>query len=257
MDDMEIEDTNDIGDDEFGNEFQFDLGVLKEIEQIALTIAERTATAIPPPTPTPNKSTMSDADSKALQEQLTLALVARNNASASLDIPEANNDIQTPDDPNFAVVLEDVTNKDYALMLEIIDSITAAIEPPDSDGDSTSIAIPEHTNHPLFTTALREALSADLIGSEESLIDYLECMRMAVEDAHKITDGYLSSTDADSIMEVETDPLQPSPALESNDSSAKLQGCTDTSLTHQSTDSSVGADGNMSSSASRLGADTE
>ena len=260
-DNMDIDNNDDIGDDEFGNEFQFDLAALKEIEQTALetlTITDNAINSIPPPTPTPNTTTMSDADSKAIQEQLTLTLIARNKTSASLNIGNPNNDILVTDDPNFAVVLEEVTNKDYTVMLEIIDSISTAIDITDTDINSTSIAIPEYVTHPLFTTSLREALLADLISSEESLTDYLSCMRMAVEDALKITDGYLTTTDFNVDMEEVSDPLTSStPALESTDSPAKLQGCTATLHTQQPTDSSVGVDGNMSSSASRLGADTE
>ena len=151
---------------------------------------------------------MSKADLEAIQEQLTLTLMACNNTSAFLNIRESNNDILVPEDPNnFAVVLEDVANKeDYTIMLEIIDSITSAIDTTDMDPDSPNTAILEHINHPLFTTPLREALSADLVGSEESLSDYLECMRMAVEDAVKNTEGYLSAPNSDIDMEVDPNP---------------------------------------------------
>ena len=258
-DNMDIDDTDDIGDDEFGSEFQFDLAALKHVEQNALsglTIMDNTITSN---NPTSTKAaTMSEADSKAIQEQLTMTLIARNNAAASSNIGESNHDIDVSIHPNFAVVLEDVTNKDYACMLELIDSIAAAIINTNSDEDSINMEIPEQIDHPLFTSPVREALAADLIGSEESLRDYLECMRIAVEDASKVTEGYLSTPDPDIDMESAEDPPLPSTsALESNDSPAKLQGCTKTTITQPTTESSDGVDGNQSSGASRLGADTE
>ena len=259
-DNMDIDDTDDIGDDEFGKEFQFDLAALKEIEQKALDELKTTDPIVTTANPTSltKTITMTDADSKAIQEQLTLTLVARNNAAASLNIGDSNNDIDVPIHPNFAVVLEDVTNKDYAIMLEIIDSISEAINTTRSDDDSANLEIPEQINHPLFTTPVREALAADLIGSEESLCDYLVCMRIAVEDASKVTEGYLAAPDPDVDMDSVADPLSTSKlALESNDSPAKLQGCTETSLAQPPTESTVGTDGNDSSGASRLGADTE
>ena len=258
-DNMDIDDTDDIGDDEFGSEFQFDLAALKHVEQNALsglTIMDNTITSN---NPTSTKAaTMSEADSKAIQEQLTMTLIARNNAAASSNIGESNHDIDVSIHPNFAVVLEDVTNKDYACMLELIDSIAAAIINTNSDEDSINMEIPEQIDHPLFTSPVREALAANLIGSEESLRDYLECMRIAVEDASKVTEGYLSTPDPDIDMESAEDPPLPSTsALESNDSPAKLQGCTKTTITQPTTESSDGVDGNQSSGASRLGADTK
>ena len=77
---------------------------------------------------------------------------------------------------------------------------------------------------------------SDLTGSEDSLTDYLECMRMAIEDASKITKGYMTpSRDSDMQLEIYQTPLlQPDSA--SNDTAAKLQGCTDAQLTQTTTE---------------------
>lgn len=268
-DEMDIDETDDIGEDESGAEFVFDLAALKEnnFDLIAAKQHETkpsaehenecnqpSAAVLPPSTTLP--TSMTPADSQAIQEQLTLTLISRTNISDSLQIGDANNDIEVPDVPNFAVVLEDITKKDYSLMLEIIDSITAAIDT--NNDDESTINIPDHVNHPLFTTALHEALLADLTGSEESLLDYLECMKMAIDSTVKATAGYLSpSSQEDGMLLDDHQQLMIESAPESEDSAAMLQGCTETMTTLATTEKSVGEVGIEFSSTSRLGADQE
>lgn len=108
---------------------------------------------------------MSDADSKAIQEQLALTLVSRSKSSDALRLGEESMDLELPENPNFAVVLEDVTNKDYSIMLDIINSIFEAIPTPNDDAEP-SIDIPENIQHHLFSQALRDALKSDLVGAE-------------------------------------------------------------------------------------------
>lgn len=88
-DDMDIDKDDDIGDDEFGNEFEFDLGALKETERLSLkqALPPDVTPAIPPyPTVTAEHqtTTMSEDDAKAIQEQLTLTFIARSNVADSL-----------------------------------------------------------------------------------------------------------------------------------------------------------------------------
>jgi hypothetical protein len=262
-DDMDIDEKDEIGDDEFGNEFVFDLAALKVIEQQTLSkINEQLAPPAteqntnPPADHGSNK--MSDDDAKAIQDQLTLSIISRTKIADALCLGDANNNIDIPDEPNFAVVLEDLTMKNYNVMLEIIDSIMASIKPTDQDEQPNTI--PDHVEHVLFTSALRDALAADLAGSEDSLTDYLECMRMAIEGALKITEGYMapSETQDDEVMLLETEqPLSLLPAAASGDSVAKLQGCTNPSNTQATTEGTVGEVGIVAHSTSRLGADQE
>ena len=134
-------------------------------------------------------------------------------------------ELELPETPTFAVVLEDITNKDYSIMLDIIKSISSAI-PKSAEDDEPRTEIPDNIQHHLFTQALRDALKSDLIGSDESLSEYLDCMIMAIEDAQKITEGYLTdSNDVDMENEATNTPLLLLPASESDDTAAKLQGC--------------------------------
>ena len=256
--DMDIDDDDDIGDDEFGSAFVFDLAALKETEQKALkdTMTDlSSATAQPTQVTKHNTTLMTDDDAKAIQEQLTLTLISRSKTADALQLDEEDKDITVPDVPNFAVALEDVTNKDYSIMLEIIDSITAVLQSITQEDPNLNIL--EQVYHPLFTPALREALISDLTGSEESLTDYLEFMRIAIEDSSKITQGYLAPSDDDDMqLKNDSTPLL-LPASTSDDAAVKLQGCTDAQPTQTTTESTVGEDGSMLSSTSWLGADQE
>ena len=256
--DMDIDGDDDIGDDEFGSAFVFDLAALKETEQKALKdtmMVSPLANTQPTQVTNHNTTSMTDDDAKAIQEQLTLTLISRSKTADALQIDEEVKDITVPDVPNFAVALEDATHKDYSIMLEIIDGITAALKSITQEDPDLNIL--EQISHPLFTSALREALISDLTGSEESLTDYLEFMRIAIEDSSKITQGYLApSNDDDMQLDNDTTPLL-LPASASDDAAEKLQGCTDTQPTQTTTGNTVGEDGSMSSSTSRLGADQE
>lgn len=253
----DAEDGDNIGDDEEGTEFVFDLEALKEIEKAALnkSITPQNAqpTMTPPPAPL-NPTTMSEANSKAIQEQLTLTLVACNKASDALQLGDDDSmDTSIPDVPNFAVALEDITNKNYATMLEIIDSISNAI--PITEDDEPSIEIPDDIQHPLFTQSLRDVLASDLLGAEESLADYIECMRMAIQNSLKVTEGYMTdSNDATSQHDNEVLVLS---ASTSTDAAAKLQGCVQDTDTETTTEKSAVGSSIVPANTSRLGADLE
>ena len=262
--DMDIDEDDAIGDEEQGPEFVFDLDALKEIEKA--TLANTTETNDRPSstsiiaTPALNHATMSEADSKAIQEELTLALVSRSKASDALLLGEESMELELPETPTFAVVLEDITNKDYSIMLDIIKSISSAIPKSgdDDDDDEPSTEIPDNIQHHLFTQSLRDALKSDLIGSEESLSEYLECMTLAIEDAQKITEGYLTdSNDVDMGNDATNASLLLLPASESDDTAAKLQGCAEETDTNMTTAEAVGETSIVPTSTARLGADQE
>ena len=259
--DMDIDEDDAIGDKGQGPEFVFDLDALKEIEKA--TLANSTEPNDKPPStsivvaPTTKHTTMSVDDSKAIQEQLTLALVSRSKASDALHLGEESMELELPETPTFAVVLEDITNKDYSIMLDIIKSISSAI-PKSAEDDEPRTEIPDNIQHHLFTQALRDALKSDLIGSDESLSEYLDCMIMAIEDAQKITEGYLTdSNDVDMENEATNTPLLLLPASESDDTAAKLQGCAEDTDTNMTTAEAVGETSIVPADTARLGADQE
>lgn len=263
-DDMDVDEDDSIGDDSQRDEFVFDLDALKEIERTTLatykTTCDRSATSSTVIAPTQNYATMSEADSRAIQEQLTLTLVSQHKESVALQLGEEQMELDIPENPNFAVVLEEVTGKNYSTMLEIINSISEAI-PTTHDEDKPSTEIPTNIQHHLFTQALYDALKSDLLGSEESLAEYLECMTMAIESAQQITDDYMTDTN-DAAMEQDNTEntntsLPPLPASESNDTAAKLQGCAEDTNTNTTIAEAIVKTGIDPSGTSRLGADQE
>ena len=178
-------------------------------------------------------------------------------ASDALHLGEESMELELPETPTFAVVLEDITNKDYSIMLDIIKSISSAI-PKSAEDDEPRTEIPDNIQHHLFTQALRDALKSDLIGSDESLSEYLDCMIMAIEDAQKITEGYLTdSNDVDMENEATNTPLLLLPASESDDTAAKLQGCAEDTDTNMTTAEAVGETSIVPADTARLGADQE
>lgn len=94
-------------------------------------------------------TTLTEADSKTIQEQLSLTRASCDIAAQALQLGDEDSvDTPIPDAPNFAVVLENITNKNCETMLEIIESISNAI--PNTEDDTPITVIPDDIQHPLF-----------------------------------------------------------------------------------------------------------
>lgn len=141
-------------------------------------------------------------------------------------------------------------------MIAIIDSIIAEIQPDDGNEETTTI--PQFVKHPLFTQELRDALMADLDGEEESLSEYLCCMREAALSADRITTNYLTTTNEDAPMdEAEKTCSSVTTALVLFDAEAKLQGCTEELKGHKTAVETAITAGTQLPDTSQLGAHKE
>lgn len=294
VDEMDIEGEDDIGNDEDGTDFVFDLDALKETERKAnqanlsptpTTQPKQVASTAPNsslgPEPTnnninshqdisstpyngnaqPNPSTSTA--SAIMNDQLIHTMDAQNQKSAEMHLGEETMDLDIPDaPPSLAVVLEEITEKNYQTMIHLLELLQAEVSETNTLAPS---ATPTNTTHPLLTTALRETVLSD-VSPKESVSDYLENMHMAVVDAMKITEGYMQphneeeqpqddSPNSQDQMQVDTDSTTDHPtASASIDSEEKLQGCASISNPSKTADNTAAATTGSSFGTSRLGA---
>lgn len=198
INEMDIEGEDDIGEDEDGTDFVFDLDALKEthtnVPPTLTTQPKQGASTAPhgplepepalnnndnhqDTSPAPLTSPPTTADimkaqlktspptaADVMNNQLEQTMEAQNQKSAEMQLGEETMDLDLPDGPpSLAVVLEETTGNNNPTMLQLLELLQAEVSGTDTLAPS---ATPMNTMHPLLTTALRETVLSDVSPNE-------------------------------------------------------------------------------------------